>query len=254
MFSVLDPSGAEQTVLLMQTRPAVTDTTARNVNVNDPIVSAGEIPVSGARVVLYGPAGDSAVAIEDRVSRADHLGAGVYRLYSSGNAATLPAGAYLPVVAGARYTLQVQSSVGSAQGSTLVPSNDRNLNVLARNVNMSRDTVLLAQSAVQAAGFIYNLRNGNATEGSPQYRRVLERRLILPSGNDWAFAYVRERFVVASRHTLTVTAVDSSYYGYYSSEGDPFADRTSNTSLKGAVGVFGSVLLIYSSTVTVIGQ
>ncbi|MEO7362233.1 MAG: hypothetical protein ABI120_18025, partial [Gemmatimonadaceae bacterium] len=98
---------------------------------------------------------------------------------------------------------------------------------------------------------IYNLRNGNATVGTPQYRRTLERRLVLPTGNEWAFAYVRERFTVGSRYTLTVTAADSSYFGYYSSEGDPFADRSANTTLRGAVGVFGSVVLIYSSVVTV---
>ena len=252
VFSVLDPAAVEQTVLLMQTRPAVSDTTARTVNVDDPIVTAGEIPVTGARVVLYGPTGDSAVAIEDRVRRADHLGAGVYRFYSSGNAATLPAGAYMPIAMGARYRLQVQSSVGIAEASTHVPSNDRNLNVAARLLNFSRDSIILGQSVAEAAGFIYSLRNGNATEGSPQYRRGLERRLVLPSGNDWAFAYVRERFTIGSRHTLTVTATDSSYFGYYSSEGDPFADRSTKTSLRGAAGVFGSVLLMYSSTVTVV--
>ncbi|MEO7359852.1 MAG: hypothetical protein ABI120_05960, partial [Gemmatimonadaceae bacterium] len=91
VFSVLDPAATEQTILLMQTRPAVRDTASRAVLIDDPIVSAGEIPVTGARVVLYAPNGDSAVAIEDRVRRADRLGAGVYRFWSSGNAATLPA-------------------------------------------------------------------------------------------------------------------------------------------------------------------
>ena len=251
VFSVLDPAATEQTVLLMQTRPAVRDTTSRAVLVDDPIVSAGEIPVTGARVVLYGPTGDSAVAIEDRVRRADLRGAGVYRIWSSGNAATLPAGAYLPIAMGERYSLKVQSTAGAAQGTTRVPSNDRNLNVAARTLNRSRDTILLGESVTQAAGFIYSLRNGNATVGSPQFRRSLERRLVLPTGNEWAFAYVRERFVIGSRHTLTVTAADSSYFGYYASEGDPFADRSANTTLRGATGVFGSVLLMYASVVTV---
>ena len=253
VFSVLDPAAPEQTVVLMQTRPAVRDTTSRAVLIDDPIVSAGEIPVTGARVVLYGPTGDSAVAIEDRVRRTDHLGAGVYRIWSSGIAATLPAGAYLPVAMGARYSLKVQSTVGAAEATTSVPSNDRNLNVAARTLNRSRDTVLMGESRAQAAGFIYSLRNGNATVGTPQFRRSIERRLVLPAGNEWAFAYVRARFTLGSRYTLTVTAADSSYFAYYSSEGDPFADRSAKTTLRGATGVFGSVLLMYASVVTVTG-
>lgn len=257
VFSVLDPAATEQTVLLMQTRPAVRDTTSRAVSVDDPIVSAGEIPVSNARVVVYAANGDSAVAIEDRTRRADKLGAGVYRFWSSGNAATLPAGAFLRVEMGARYSLRVTSTVGNANGTTLVPFNDRALSVAARSITRSRDTVMMGESVVRAAGFVYTLRNGagnNAVQGSPQYRRSVERRLMLPAGNDWAFAFARERFTTGSRHLLTVMAADSSFYGYYSSDGDPFADRSANTTLRGAVGVFGSIVLMYSSLVTVAAQ
>ncbi|MEP6763344.1 MAG: hypothetical protein ABJB66_03485 [Gemmatimonadaceae bacterium] len=256
VFSVLDPTAAEQTILLMQTRASVTDTTARNVNIDDPIVSAGEIPVMSARVVLYGPTGDSAVAVEDRLRRTDNLGAGVYRIWSTGNPAALPTGAFMAVTQGGNYTLKVQSVVGNGTGTTRVPSNSRNLNVAARTVFRSRDTVMLGESDVQGSGFIYALRSaaGTQTEGSPQFRRDLERRLMLPSGNEWAFAYVRDRFTTGSRHILTITAADSSYFGYFGSGADPFADRTGRTTLKGASGVFGSVLLIYSSTITVGSQ
>lgn len=256
VFSVLDPSADEQTVLLMQTRPAVADTTNRTVNVNDPIVTAGEIPVSNAHVVLRNAHGDSAIAIEDRLRRADGLGAGVYRLFSTGNPATLPAGAFMPVTQGAVYTLTVQSGVGDASATTRVPSNDRNLNVAARSISLSRDTVQLGASSLLAAGFVYTLRtaNGVGTEGTPQFRRALERRLILPTGSEWAFVYARDRLTTGSRHILTVMATDSSYFGYFGAGADPFADRTGRTTLRGASGVFGSVLLLYSSSVTIISQ
>lgn len=253
VFSVLDPAATEQTILLMRSRVAVKDTTTRTVTIEDPIVSAGEIPVTGARVVLRSPTGDSAVAVEDRTRRTDGLGAGVYRIWSAGNPATLPAGAFLPVTQGARYTLQVRSTLGNAEGTTRVPSSTRVFNVAARNINLSRDSVILGDAVVSAAGYMYALRSGGATDGDPQFRRVLERRLILPSGNEWAFAFVSDRLRLGNRRTLTVVAADSNYFDYYGAEGDPFADRTSRTTLRGAAGVFGSVLLLYSGIVTIIG-
>jgi len=251
VFAVLDPGVNEQVFLLMRSRSAKPDTTARPVIVDDPIVSSGETPVSGATVVIYSPAGDSAVAVEDGARRPDHLGAGVYRVW--GTAATASPGALMPIIAGRRYRLRVASSVGDAEGTTLVPSADRIGAAAARNVSLARDTVLMPASVINAAGYVYSLRstNGNA-EGDPQYRRDLERRLVLPSGgDDWAFAYARDRLRTGSRHSLTVTAADSNYFDYFGAQSDPFADRTARTTLRGAAGVFGSVLIVFTQSITV---
>jgi len=251
VFAVLDPASAEQVVLLMQSRASVPDTTGQIIVPNDPIVSSGETPISGARLVLYGSTGDSAVAIEDRVLRSDHLGAGVYRFYS-GLQSVAPRGTYIPIVAGRTYRLRVSSTLGEAEGTTRVPTVDRVSAGPARNLNMARDSVVLTNNP-QAAGYVYSLRaaNGTSTEGDLQYHRDFERRLILPTGDAWAFAFVRERFVLGSRHVLTVSAADSNYFEYYGAQGDPFADRTQRTTLKGAAGVFGSVLVIVALPVTV---
>ena len=69
--------------------------------------------------------------------------------------------------------------------------------------------------------------------------------------NDWAFAHVRERLRSGTRHTLTVTAADSNYFAYFGDRADPFADRTGRTNLRGAAGVFGSLMVIYSLPITV---
>jgi hypothetical protein len=234
----------------------VPDVTGRTVNPLDPIVTSGETPVTGARVVLYGPTGDSAIAVEDRVGRADHLGAGVYRVWTGGSAAAAPAGAFVPLAAGGLYRLRVTSSVGNADATTQVPAAERVVTGPARTVSLSRDSVLLGELGARAAGFVYALRgsNVNQAEGDAQFRRTLEPRLILPSGgDDWAFAYVRDRLRSGTRHTLTVTAVDSNYFHYYGNEADPFADRSQGTTLRGASGVVGSLLLIVSLPITVSG-
>ena len=252
VFSVLDPGTVQQTIVVMRSRATVPDTN-RPFLPEDPVVSSGETPVSGARVVLYDPAGDSAVAVEDRTLRGDRLGAGVYRVWTSGNRAFAPPGAYVLLRPGARYRLRITSSIGTAEGSTLVPTVTSVVTGPARTLNLFRDTVLLSSSGVAGAGFVYSLRatNGNQ-EGDSQFRRDLERRLILPSlADDWAFSHVRERLRSGTRHTLTVTAADSNYFAYFGDRTDPFADRTGRTNLRGAAGVFGSLMVIYALPITV---
>jgi hypothetical protein len=254
VFSVLDPGLSEQVILLMRSRETVPDLAVnRPFVVEDPIVSAGETPVSGARVVLYGPAGDSAVAVEDNARRADGLGAGVYRVWTSGNRAFAPPNAYVLMRPGSTYRLRIASPLGDAEGSTRVPTTNAVVTGPARTLNLTRDTVMLGSTGVVGAGFVYSLRatNGNI-EGDAQFRRDLERRLILPSeGDEWAFAHVRERLRTGSRHTLTVTAADSNYFAYFGERADPFGDRTARTNLRGAAGMFGSVLMIYAVPITV---
>ena len=257
LFSVLDPVSSEQVVLLMQSRAAVPDVSTLTLVPDDPIVSSGETPILGARVVLYGPAGDSAVAVEDRVRRTDKLGSGVYRIWTGGSPTAAPAGAFLRLQTGQSYRLRVSTSLGNAEGTTRVPNALRVVAGASRNVVLSRDSVLLPAVGPSGAGFVYSLRasNGTSTEGEQQYRRVLESRLILPSRqDDWAFAFVRDRLRTGTRHVLTVTAADSNYFEYYGSAGDPFADRTQRTNLTGAAGVFGSVLVLFTQPITVTGQ
>jgi hypothetical protein len=253
VFSVLDPGSAEQIVLLMQSRGSVPDVSQLTIVPNDPIVSSGETPVSGARVVLYVAGGDSAVAIEDRVARPDRLGAGVYRIASGGPVGFTPPGAFLPLIAGRTYRLRVTSRLGDAEATTHLPTVDRVVTGPSRNLNLARDSVLLSGTSPSAAGYIYSLRgpNGTSPEGDQQFRRDLERRLILPSGEDWAFSFASDRLQTSTRHVLTVTAADSNYFAYYGSQGDPFADRTQRTTLKGAAGVFGAITVVATIPITI---
>jgi hypothetical protein len=260
VFAVLGPGGVDQTVLLMQSRAAVPDAAARPFNPNDPIVTTGETPVIGARVVLRNAAGDSAVLVEDRVRRTDRLGAGVYRVWSTAAgaaAAGAPAGAVLPVAVGQEYRLRVVAAVAGAgavaEGTARVPAADRTVAGALRALDLQRDTVLLPALGVRAGGFVYSLRTvtGAPIDGDAQYRRAVEPRLVLPDGDDWAFAYARAELRAGTRHVLTVTAADSNYFAYYSADLDPFADRTARTTLRGASGLFGAAFTVYTLPVLV---
>jgi Domain of unknown function (DUF4249) len=251
VFGVLDPTTTEQVILLMRSRESVPDTTPHPIDPNDPVVSAGETPVTGATVVLYGPTGDSALAVEDRTRRSDHLGAGVYRLWGNGSPAFAPQGAYLVVLQGRQYRLRISSSLGDAEATTTVPSASQTVSGALRTVSLARDSVMLSGPTVNGAGFVYTLRaaNGTSVEGNPQYRRALERRLMLPTTTEWAFAYAKDRLRAGTRHVLTVAAADSNYLEYYGGDTDPFADRSQRTTLRGAAGVFASAFVFYQQPV-----
>lgn len=254
LFSVLDPTVTEQVVLLMRSRDSKADTLPRPFDANDPIVTTGETPISGATVVLYGPAGDSAVAVEDRVRRTDKLGAGVYRVWTSGPTSAAPAGAYVAVTQGNRYRLRVTSPLGTATASVRVPSSSGVLVASQRTISLTRDSVLMPSFALQGGGFVYSVRaaNGTSVEGDIQYRRTVERRLMLPTpSEDWAFAFARDRLKAGTRHVLTVAVVDSNYIAYYGAQSDPFADRSGATTLRGAAGVFAAAMSVLSQPILV---
>jgi len=252
LFAVLNPASSQHLVHVMRTREAVTDRVPSSIDALDPIVSAGETPIMGATVILYGANGDSAVAVEDRVRRTDGKGAGLYRLWGSGSIAAAPAGAYLPVLPGNTYRLRVVTPLGEAVGHTRIPSGPVVAGI-SRVVNTTQDSVVMSPDPVSAAGFLYALRNATnlGLEGEQLLRRALDRRLFAPPPrDDWAFVFARERIERGGRYVMTVTAADSNYFEYYGAEFDPFADRTGRTNLRGASGVFGSVLVLYSVTTT----
>ena len=252
VFSVLDPALGEQVVLLMQTRAVVPDTTLR-VTTDDPIVSSGETPVMNARVVLYGANGDSAIAVEDRVRRPDHLGAGVYRFWNLGPPVGTPAGSFLPLLPGQRIRLSVTSDVGNAVASTLLPAIERVIQG-SSVVMLGRDSLVMNTTVTGAGGFVYALRSSNNVqrEGDEQYHRALEQHLIMPGVEDeWAFSYALNFLRRLTRHTVSVAAVDSNFFAYFAESSDPFKDRSAGTNLRGAAGVFGSSIVFYSVVVNI---
>ena len=258
VHAVLDPRAPTQALLLQESRAFRAGPPPPNFDPDDPIVSWGEIPVSNARVVLYAENGDSAVAAEDRTLSPNGKGAGVYRIWSSSIVAppASAAAAFLPIHQGERYRLRITSRFGTAEGTTLVPRSTTSFESGSRFIDPTRDSLRMRPRQAPAAGYLYRDEVGeDILVFNDRYRRDLEQRLILPSANDdWAFAFVRDQLVVGQPHVLSVTAVDANYFDYYSTVFDPFASNSDQTSLKGAVGLFGSVLPLYAMRIQIVSR
>jgi hypothetical protein len=256
VHAVLDPQAPTQVILLQESRAFQPGQPTSSFDPDDPIVSVGEVPVSNARVVLYAGNGDSAVAAEDRTSSPSGKGAGVYRIWSSSIVAP-PAsavGAFLPVHPGEHYRLRITSRFGVAEGTTLVPKSSGPFESGGSGFwefDPRYDSLRMRPTQAPAAGYLYRDTVGDQVlTFNDRFRRDLEQWLILPSANDdWGFAFARDLFVAGSWHMLSVTAVDSNYFAYYSTAFDPFASRSDQTALKGAIGLFGSVLPLFASGV-----
>ena len=259
LFAVLNPRLAEQVVLLQETRALESDSARVAVaDPDNPVVAAGERPISGARVVLYGPAGDSAVAIEDRTRRTDGKGAGVYRIWSGATSQGAPVGAYMRIRDGARYRLRVASVLGTAHGATTVPSASIANVGTTLLLNVERDTLRLPAGVVAGGGFMLRAQSAQRTPYGvgfyERYRRVLgDGPLFAPVGDSSAaFEFARDRLVPGVVQQLSITAVDSNYYAYLATDFDPFGDQAHASTLIGAAGVFGAAVVAYSRNVDLV--
>jgi hypothetical protein len=208
-------------------------------------------PINDARVVVYGPRQDSAVAVPDGAN------AGVYRMPSvtitDGSAGTaLPN--VLRIRPGERYRLRVETSLGVVTGETLVPGGGP-VDATRRTFNVDRDTLRVSLSAVRsAAGFL--LRHETRTTVEERYRTTVDAALVLPLAiapgdpdeQEWSFSFARGRILPGLAQNFVVIAVDSNYFRYYVAGFDPFGDDTRGNSLTGGVGMFGSVAPVMSKT------
>ena len=208
-------------------------------------------PIAGARVVVYGPRADSAVAVGDPAN------IGAYRLTSvtirDGSAGTAPPNV-LRIRPGERYRLRVETSLGVVTGETIVPLGGP-VDAVRRTFNVDRDTLRLDVSAVRnAAGFL--LRHETRFGVAERYQTTLDPALILPLAlaqgdpdeQEWSFSFARELVLPGVSQNFVVAAVDSNYFRYYVAGFDPFGDDTRGNSLKGGVGMFGSVATLMSKT------
>ncbi|MEJ7811184.1 MAG: DUF4249 family protein [Gemmatimonadaceae bacterium] len=254
VHAVLNPGAGDQTVLVERTLTgnAQMDDGLRPDPL-DPIVSRRGVPVSGARVVVYGPSGDSAVAVEDRTVRADRKGAGVYRFR---NAATSPgpgpfAGAFIPILAGAQYRLRVTSPEGDlVTGETTVPqARPVVVPIPQRNFNRDTDSLFLFWERVPLAER-YELRFDAPHGAFALYVDSLE-YLIAGGVRDPFSEGFPAVFVPGFTEAVTVGAVDRNYFDYYRSANDPFTGHGLISHLDGGFGFFGSYVLLRAGAVQV---
>ena len=240
VHAVLNPLATQQIVIVEKTLRSLSGagTTTRE-------------PITGARIVVYGPREDSSVAL------ADPAVAGVYRLPSvtirDGSAGTA-APNVLRIRPGERYRLRVETPLGVVTGTTTVPVSGP-VDAARRSFNVDRDTLRLDLSAVRnAAGFL--LRHDTRLGVLERYQTSLDAALVLPlaiaSGDpddqEWSFSFARGLVRPGLSQNFVVAAVDSNYFRYHVAGFDPFGDDTRGNSLTGGVGMFGSVVTLMNKT------
>jgi hypothetical protein len=254
VHGVLNPGRLFQTVLVERTltgRSRVDEDGA--VDVRDPIATGRGVPVSGAVVTVYGPAGDSAVAIEERTLRSDGTGAGVYRFYNLPFTGEPPAGEYwrLEINGGATYRLRVETPDDEVvTGSTTVPQAiPASPNLAAKAFNRDRDSVFIFWSEVPSA-HRYAVRF-DAPRGPMQLFVDSLEYLVSGKLRNFYEESVPSVFIPGFEQDVSVGAVDEHYYDYYRSQSDQFTGSGLINHLQGGIGVFGSYVLLRTTRLRV---
>lgn len=247
VHAVLNPWAREELVLLERTLTGrVTVDDDMDYDRTNPIVTAGGVPISNARVVLYTEAGDSAVAVEDLRTRGS--GAGVYRIRNSRIAAEdgTPVLDSIPIVPGGTYRLRITTPTGDTiTGETTLPltqavapqESNRFFNRDTDTLRLFWDPVPLAQR--------YLIRIESPWGPMFLFTDAFEARLPGSLRNVFQ-ENLPSVFLPGFRSTVSLAAVDANYFDYFRSANDPFTGTGLINKLEGAVGVFGSVTELYS--------
>jgi hypothetical protein len=245
VHGVLNPWATDQIVLVERTLTGrVTIDDDGPFNRNDPIVTGGGVPISGARVVVRNSLGDSVVAVEDVTTRTDGRGAGVYR-FNSANGAP-PSSTSLDIVPGLDYELRITTPEGDViTGRTSIPLVQNVPPVTsARVFNRDSDTLrLFWESVGNSKRYLIRIES----PWGPMYLFTDDLEARLPGTlRNFFQENVPSVFLPGFRSTASVAAVDANYFDYFRSANDPFTGTGLITHLDGAVGVFGALAELYS--------
>jgi hypothetical protein len=244
VHAMLDPGASSQLVLVERTAVTAAETSVPG----DPHVN----PISGARVIIYGPSGDSVIALEDRQTRGGEAGAYRFATRSTLLPPSQQNPAALRLVAGGRYRLRVETPLGTVTGETRMPVFNGPADVRGGRFNLDADTLRLAAVPNDPATAGYRVELGppfGFVRG--RYVRDLVQPLVFPAdiGNDaWAFAFARGDILPGATESFTVVALDSNAYKYEVAGFDPFGDDTRGNTLRGGVGVFGAMVVLADRT------
>ena len=222
----------------------------------DPIVAAGGEPISDAEVVVYGPTGDSAVAVEDLARRGDGKGAGVYRFTNAALDPSSPLGApaSLAVLPGATYRLRVTTTLGTVSARTSVPNASIASAPAATTFNVERGDAQNRgpRAAAGAAGYlaIVDPPLGNRLRllfDNPVSMSAFAGSLFVfdptRTGSDSRF---RADLMPGLLTEARVTALDTNYVRALraGSDEEPLSSENPGSSIEGGVGLFGSLVTV----------
>ncbi len=246
VHAVLNPDAAEQVILVESslTGRVSIDSTVR-FDPLDPIRTAGGQPLSNATVQLFRDNETSGVdAVETLVG--NRLGTGRYTVSRE----------QLTIEPGVRYRLLVRTADGrELTGETRVPSAPAGWFpgsgevVQPVSINRSDDTLQL---------------NWLASEGARTYAIRVETPngpwFLFSDSTQFALAGTLRNFFAGGlpsvfypgfEQLVSVAAVDVNFYDYNRSGNDPFGGTGLISSVRGGIGLFGSVLALQRREVSV---
>lgn len=250
VHAVLNPGRSVQRVLVERTLTGRVEIPSDlKFDAEDPIVSGGGVPVSGARVVVYGPT-DSAVLAE-RPPRSGDQGTGLYEFLNSTDPAPGEARPSLEVVPGAQYRLRVTTPEGRVvTGTTTVPDATP-VPALANPepFNRDADSVFVFWDAVPLAAR-YQLRIESPHGPFVLFVDSLE-YLVSGSLRNLFAERLPMVFQPGFTQAFQIGAVDANFYDYFRSFNSPFTGSGIINHLEGGVGLFGSYVLLRYRTLGV---
>jgi hypothetical protein len=242
---VLNPDASEQVILVessLSGRVAI-DSTLR-FNPLDPIRTAGGEPLTNATVQLFRDGDTDAVnAVETRV---DMRGTGRYTVSRT----------QLAIEPGVRYRLLVRTDDGrEVSGETRVPDAPAGWQpgdgvvVRPASINRSIDTLRLDWSPSDGAR-TYAIRV--ETPNGPWFLFSDSTRFALAGTlRNFFAADLPSVFYPGFEQLVSIAAVDVNFYDYNRSGNDPFGGTGLISSVRGGIGLFGSVLQLERRVVTV---
>ena len=251
VHAVLDPGLDREQILVEHLLTGLVPVSEQAVfDSLDPIASHGGSPLSGATVIVYGPAGDSAVALERRLG-ADLRGTGVYEFFNREPDPALPgAEQSLPIARGSTYRLRLVAPDGRVvTGTTTVPDAPSTFGTTFENFNRDHQTVFLFWDAMPGAA---RYAIGISTPRGP-FSMFVDSLEFLVSGSlrNTSIPSLEPVFFPGFTQTVTVSAVDQNYFDYFRSDNDRYSGRGLLSRVTGGLGVFGSSVLLRFRRLTV---
>jgi hypothetical protein len=244
VHAVLNPSATTQVVLLERTLTGAATVPDTTFDANDPIVSAGGIPITGATVDIVDSNGVAVRAKEDLTVLANGKGAGVYRVPINGTS----------LIMGGRYQLRVHTLQGeSVSAFTRIPlALVRATGGLSRTINRDHDTLVVRWNTIPATR-AYMVRVESPFGPFFVFTDSTAVRLTGDVRNIFA-GDLQRLFIPGFRQDINVGAVDPNFYDYYRTNNDPFTGSGIISHIEGGTGVFGSLVLLTTGTLQVIAD
>jgi hypothetical protein len=242
VHAVMNPSKGAQVVYLERTLTGAVHVPDLSFNPNDPIASAGGIPISGALVEIIDSSGTRSLGVE--VIQGNGQGRGVYFVPMPVSLIRL----------GQRYELHVHTQEGEdVTAFTRIPFPEvSSTGGLTQTLNRDHDTLNVSWDASLKAR-AYAMRVESPFSPFFLFTDSLHVRLTGDLRN--LFAGDLQHVLVPGFHQdLLVAAVDSNFFDYYRTNNDPFTGAGIISRINGGLGLFGSLVTLTNGTLTVIAD